>query len=134
MTRSPYFSSPVLNYSTSPYPADEVEAIRTEKEKERRESSNLNTSTLNTACDTGLVPLSIARKISPPRLRGALQRTAIGRSTLTSYLADRRKIVSSRAGRVFSTPTATAQASRCPDQPFPLLGSRFHMPIWAEVP
>ncbi|EKM73446.1 hypothetical protein AGABI1DRAFT_134752 [Agaricus bisporus var. burnettii JB137-S8] len=42
MTRSPYFSSPVLNYSTSPYPADEVEAIKTEKEKERRESSNLN--------------------------------------------------------------------------------------------
>ncbi|EKM73860.1 hypothetical protein AGABI1DRAFT_133960 [Agaricus bisporus var. burnettii JB137-S8] len=69
-----------------------------------------------------------------PRLRGALQRTAIGRSTLTSYLADRWRIVSSRAGRVFSTPTATAQASRCPDQPFPLLGSRFHMPIWAEVP
>ncbi|EKM73448.1 hypothetical protein AGABI1DRAFT_134748 [Agaricus bisporus var. burnettii JB137-S8] len=46
MTRSPYFPSPVLNYSTSPYPADEVKAIRTEKEKERRESSNLNTSTL----------------------------------------------------------------------------------------
>ncbi|KAF7760489.1 hypothetical protein Agabi119p4_11165 [Agaricus bisporus var. burnettii] len=47
MTRSPYFSLPVLNYSTSPYPADEVEAIRTEKEKDKRESSNLNTSTLS---------------------------------------------------------------------------------------
>ncbi|EKM73805.1 hypothetical protein AGABI1DRAFT_134055 [Agaricus bisporus var. burnettii JB137-S8] len=84
MTRSPYFSSPVLNYSTSPYPADEVEAIRTEKEQERR-----------------------------ARLRGALQRMAIGHSTLTGESpADRRRIVSSRAGRVFSTPTATAQASR----------------------
>ncbi|EKM73584.1 hypothetical protein AGABI1DRAFT_134455 [Agaricus bisporus var. burnettii JB137-S8] len=77
MTRSPYFSSPVLNYSTSPYPADEVETIRT------------------------------------ARLRGALQRMAIGHSTLTSESpADQRRIVSSRAGRVFSTPTATVQANR----------------------
>ncbi|EKM73437.1 hypothetical protein AGABI1DRAFT_134777 [Agaricus bisporus var. burnettii JB137-S8] len=38
---------------------------------------------------------------------------AIGHSTLTSESpGHRRRIVSSRAGRVFSTPTATAQASR----------------------
>ncbi|KAF7763801.1 hypothetical protein Agabi119p4_8338 [Agaricus bisporus var. burnettii] len=36
MTRSPYFSSPVLNYTTRKYPADEVEAKR-EKEKDKRD-------------------------------------------------------------------------------------------------